>query len=304
MRAPAELGRRERVRRRRVEVADHDVDVEPERDRALDAAVGGDDGRPGGHRDGGARPRCDDDDVRLDHAFLRWHYPGQVLRVGGALAALSARLPELPGSLPRILSVRALEDAEARLTARCPFLDVDGVDARLRGPEAEPGDEHRNVVGRPLELRLDRPVGVVAPSRRRRAPRRAVGRPRGTRLPARDRGRRPSGARLHGGPSDRARDVPDYVSREPTVGPLGLRTGGEAVAASGLRCRRRGLGIGVGGCGARACLEARDEAGVPDLAVPRRHRPRSLGRALASASASSASSGSSQFSIRRPGTRS
>ena len=31
--------------------------------------------------------------------FLRWHYPGQVLRVGGASAALSARLPELPGSL-------------------------------------------------------------------------------------------------------------------------------------------------------------------------------------------------------------
>ena len=93
------LGSGERVGRHRVEVADHDVDVEPERGGAVEPAVGCDDGRACGHRDGGARPRGDDDDVRLDHAFLRWHYPGQVLRVGGASAALSARSPELPGSL-------------------------------------------------------------------------------------------------------------------------------------------------------------------------------------------------------------
>jgi len=77
------------------------VDLEAERGGAIETAVGRDHGASVGHGDVGARPRCDDHDVRLDHAFLRWHYPGQVLRVGGAVAALSARLPELPGSLCR-----------------------------------------------------------------------------------------------------------------------------------------------------------------------------------------------------------
>ena len=96
---------------RRVEIADHDVDVEPERECALEAAVRRDDRRVAGHGDRRARSRCDDHDIRLDHAFLRWHYPGQVLRVGGALATLSARLPELPDSLPRMLD-------DCRATAR------------------------------------------------------------------------------------------------------------------------------------------------------------------------------------------
>jgi hypothetical protein len=35
--------------------------------------------------------------VSLHAASLRWHYPGQVVAVGGPIAALSARLfPELP----------------------------------------------------------------------------------------------------------------------------------------------------------------------------------------------------------------
>ena len=96
---PGRAGGGECFGRDRVEIADHDVDLEPERERAIETAVGGDDGRCRGHRDDGARPRGDDHDIRLDHAFLRWHYPGQVLRVGGASAALSARSPELPGSL-------------------------------------------------------------------------------------------------------------------------------------------------------------------------------------------------------------
>ena len=95
------LGPGERGRGDGVEIADEDVDLEAERGSAIEAAVGRDHGASVGHGDVGARPRCDDHDVRLDHAFLRWHYPGQVLRVGGAVAALSARLPELPGSLCR-----------------------------------------------------------------------------------------------------------------------------------------------------------------------------------------------------------
>ena len=86
--------------RHRVEISDQEVDLEPERQRV---------GR--GHRRrrstvrasgtvrAGPGPDATTTTSGLDHAFLRWHYPGQVQRVGGALAALSARLPELPGSL-------------------------------------------------------------------------------------------------------------------------------------------------------------------------------------------------------------
>ena len=102
-RTPSRSSARERLGADRVEVPDHDVDLEPELERAVGAAVGGDHGRRRGHVDGRALPRCHDHDVRFLHAFLRWHYPGQVLRVGGALAALSARMPELPDSLPDML---------------------------------------------------------------------------------------------------------------------------------------------------------------------------------------------------------
>ena len=90
---PRGFGRGERFRVDRVEVADHDVD----RARAPRRARGR---RP-------RRPRCRPRGRRppallrrrlprrrdRSRAFLRWHYPDQVLRVGGAVAALSAQLP-------------------------------------------------------------------------------------------------------------------------------------------------------------------------------------------------------------------
>ncbi len=61
---------------------------------------------------------CDDDHrLRLLHAFLRWHYPDQVLRVGGAVAALSARLPELPVFAAQIVA-RARTPALTRSQSR------------------------------------------------------------------------------------------------------------------------------------------------------------------------------------------
>ena len=51
----------------RVEVADHDVHVQPERPRALETAVCRDDRSRGGHDDRRPRPGCDNHDVRFSH---------------------------------------------------------------------------------------------------------------------------------------------------------------------------------------------------------------------------------------------
>jgi hypothetical protein len=95
------LGGGYRVRGGGVEVADRDRDVEPERGRgrapsAAITCVGAAPERRLRARSLAARDHHHD---LFRHAFLRWHYPDQVLRVGGAVAALSARLPELPVTL-------------------------------------------------------------------------------------------------------------------------------------------------------------------------------------------------------------
>ena len=43
--------------------------------------------------------------------FLRWHYPDQVMWVGGGLSALSARQSELPG-LSEIVVADVASDGE------------------------------------------------------------------------------------------------------------------------------------------------------------------------------------------------
>ena len=67
--------------RHRVEVAHGDRNLEPDGERGVDAAVCGNHlriGRKVGERAGiGSRGDHDDGALAL-HAFLRWHYPGQV----------------------------------------------------------------------------------------------------------------------------------------------------------------------------------------------------------------------------------
>ena len=53
---------------RRVEVADDDVHVEPERCGAIEPPVRRDDGPGSGHLDCGPLARGDDHDIRFDHA--------------------------------------------------------------------------------------------------------------------------------------------------------------------------------------------------------------------------------------------
>ena len=92
------------------------VDLETERERVFEPAVGGDHQRtPSGTassiaRGSGGAPPDDHHHQLLRHAFLRWHYPDQVLRVGGALAALSARLPRAPRYVLMMLAL-VLPDA-------------------------------------------------------------------------------------------------------------------------------------------------------------------------------------------------
>ena len=102
-----------------------------------------------GRLDDGARPRGDDDDIRLVHAFLRWHYPGQVLRVGGASAALSARSPELPGSLRGILDHPRYVTLKPRSPTGARSSTSSGVDPRLGRPTAEPRDDDLDVLESP-----------------------------------------------------------------------------------------------------------------------------------------------------------
>src|SRR5262245_50210561 len=80
---------RQGLLRGRVEVSDGDRDLEAERMRMVEATIGCDDRRPCGRflygvADRRLSTRHNHDDL-LRHAFLRWHYPDQVLRVGGAL---------------------------------------------------------------------------------------------------------------------------------------------------------------------------------------------------------------------------
>ena len=83
------LGDGDCLRRGGVEVPDGERDLEPERERVLEPLVRGDDRRT--ERRGQRRARIRRLSARhhhydlFRHAFLRWHYPDQVLRVGGAL---------------------------------------------------------------------------------------------------------------------------------------------------------------------------------------------------------------------------
>ena len=99
------FGGREPGGRDRVEIADRTIDAEPEREPTVDACVCRD--HIGAAR--AARARLQGRDAlrqrrrrsRLPRAYLRWHYPDQVLRVGGASShPLSPVVPELPVSLP------------------------------------------------------------------------------------------------------------------------------------------------------------------------------------------------------------
>ena len=82
------LGHGDGFGRGRVEVAHRHRHLEPEREGVLEPLVGRDDGRAERRRQRRTRirrlsARHHHDDL-FRHAFLRWHYPDQVLRVGGA----------------------------------------------------------------------------------------------------------------------------------------------------------------------------------------------------------------------------
>ena len=82
------LRHRDGLRRRGVEVAHRDRHLEAERERVLEPLVRRDDGCAERHSQRRTRirrlsARHHHDDL-FRHAFLRWHYPDQVLRVGGA----------------------------------------------------------------------------------------------------------------------------------------------------------------------------------------------------------------------------
>ncbi len=82
------LGHLDGFRRRGVEVAHRDRHLEAERERVLESLVRRDDGCTEWRGQARARirrlsARHHHDDL-FRHAFLRWHYPDQVLRVGGA----------------------------------------------------------------------------------------------------------------------------------------------------------------------------------------------------------------------------
>src|SRR5581483_2276960 len=89
----------------RVEVADGDVDTQPERQGVVDTRVRRDHHGIGPERAGKrrrGRVASDDDDAVLEiHGSLRWHYPDQVrgsvtLPPDGGTATLSARLARAP----------------------------------------------------------------------------------------------------------------------------------------------------------------------------------------------------------------
>ena len=95
----------ERGRIGRVEVADDEVDVPPERQRVLDTRVGGDgeDGVGQARRALGVDRLTAREDERharfgrLHDPSLRRNYPVQVPRVGGAATRTSAWPPSQPG---------------------------------------------------------------------------------------------------------------------------------------------------------------------------------------------------------------
>ena len=98
MRAPACSAADQAGRGHGVEVADRDVDGEPERERRVDSAVGCDHvgvGRQVG-QDGGPAPAATTTTVSVCCTLPPLALPRSGSRVGGAVAALSARLPELP----------------------------------------------------------------------------------------------------------------------------------------------------------------------------------------------------------------
>ena len=91
--------------RHRVEVADRQRNGEARGTRVLEPTVRRDDESILRDRPHdlpiGSLPAGDDHHYSIRHAsFLRWYYPDQVLRVGGALAALSARSARAPHTLP------------------------------------------------------------------------------------------------------------------------------------------------------------------------------------------------------------
>ena len=109
MRIPAASARATASGRGRVEVADRERDLEAERLRLLEPTVRGDDG--GAARDGAAQradraglPRDNDHHDFVRHAFLRWHYPDQVLRVGGAVSRPLSPVARAPRYVPGIVA--------------------------------------------------------------------------------------------------------------------------------------------------------------------------------------------------------
>ncbi len=91
----------------RVEVADHEVSVEPERERGVEAGVRRNDKRWRRKKIGdavGDRIAARDDHhgpvgCGIGHGLsLRWHDPVQVPRVGDSAVALSARRARAPRS--------------------------------------------------------------------------------------------------------------------------------------------------------------------------------------------------------------
>jgi GABA permease len=101
-------------------------------------------------------------ELEIVHRFLRWHYPDQVLRVGGALRPPSQPgCPELPGT-----TVRIVAKAPARLAGFAagdpgyagPVTNVLLV-TTVAADEATLGDELRRAVGRD-----DANVVIVAPA--------------------------------------------------------------------------------------------------------------------------------------------
>jgi hypothetical protein len=112
-----------RSRRDRVKVSDQQVDPETECPRVLEPSVGRDHACVERDREhslrGGRAPAGDHDHDFVRHDFLRWNYPDQVLRVGGALRPPSQPgCPELPYAAPIVAPEAFVADlAVARIGA-------------------------------------------------------------------------------------------------------------------------------------------------------------------------------------------
>ena len=148
---------RDGLRRGRVEVSDRQCDVEAERERVLEPLVRRHHG--GADRRGRSSTRIRRLSARhhhhdlFRHAFLRWHYPDQVLRVGGAFVRpLSPVCPSSPlrlGHRRRIRSRRddpAADPAEHRPARTLPRHALRRPAARCRRRHDHARPRHRDRV--------------------------------------------------------------------------------------------------------------------------------------------------------------